>query len=185
MTKIVTDILSILVLLGDIAIVLYVVLWAINKTQDFVSLRRFVDHITQWVQKHAAIILFIIPTIAMLASLYYSKIAGWEPCELCWYQRIAMYPIVVLAGTALWRNTKNVVTYIIPLATIGAVISTIHYIEQINVTIAHRNPLFTCVADSISCGTVYTFHFGYITIPMMALTGFVLILLIARVGRTK
>ena len=69
---------------------------------------------------------FGVAALAMLGSLYFSEIARFEPCRLCWFQRIAMYPLVLLLGIAALRGDVGVRRYAVPLAAVGAVISAYH-----------------------------------------------------------
>ena len=71
-----------------------------------------------------------IATVAMLGSLTYSEYFHFVPCELCWYQRIAMYPLALMLGVAAWRDDLDIRRYAIPLASIGATISAWHVLVQ-------------------------------------------------------
>ena len=73
---------------------------------------------------------FVVAVLATAGSLYFSEVAQFKPCRLCWYQRIAMYPLVVILGIAAWRGDPGVRRYAAPLAAIGAVISTYHYLLE-------------------------------------------------------
>lgn len=116
---------------------------------------------------------FITALTAMLGSLYYSEIAGYAPCILCWYQRIAMYPQALLLGMAAWRRDRNIIDYGLALSVVGGLIAGFHYREQISAT-----PLSPCsaVGYSVSCAERFVTHFGYITIPLMAATAFAMII---------
>src|SRR3989344_1769555 len=127
--------------------------------------------ISGFFRRHALLFSFIVALIATSGSLFYSEIAGYTPCVLCWYQRIFMYPLVLVLGAALIGKKRGVVRYDAPLAAAGGLIALYHYSLQ-------RFPLLLsapCEAGA-SCARVYTFTFGYVTIPMMALTAFLLIL---------
>nr|WGD72855.1 disulfide oxidoreductase [Bacillus subtilis] len=73
---------------------------------------------------------WVVALIAMLGSLYFSEIRKFIPCELCWYQRILMYPLVLILGIATFQGDTRVKKYVLPMAIIGAFISTMHYLEQ-------------------------------------------------------
>ncbi len=124
--------------------------------------------------KRGILLSFGVAVVSMLASLFYSNIAGFAPCELCWFQRIFMYPLVVLLGMALWKKDFKIVEYALPLSMIGFIISLYqNYIYYFN------NGLDAyCQAGGafVSCVKRYVFEFGYISIPIMALTSFALIL---------
>src|SRR6185503_8298121 len=71
-------------------------------------------------------IAFLQALIAMLGSLYFSNVLNFPPCILCWYQRICMYPMVLLLGIGIVRQDKKIYTYVLPLAVIGLVIGVYH-----------------------------------------------------------
>jgi len=173
--------LSVLTLVADIIIVLAILAWIVEQFHKL----RFLNPVKQLTRKYSLELLFIIPLIATLGSLYLSEIKGWTPCKLCWYQRIFMYPIVILVGTALLRKAKGIISYLIPFSVIGAVIAAVHYAEQIRARLAPLDPLVPCDASGISCAATPLFHFGYITIPMMALSAFGLILVVALLNKPR
>ncbi|NCS99887.1 disulfide bond formation protein B [Candidatus Parcubacteria bacterium] len=115
---------------------------------------------------------FIVALIAMSGSLFYSGVAGFTPCTLCWYQRILMYPHVILLGVALWKEDKRIMDYLIALSTLGVFVSGYHYLLQIGILA----PLpCSAIGYSVSCTKTFVMSLGYITIPMMSLTAFLLI----------
>lgn len=116
-------------------------------------------------------IALLIATIAATGSLYFSNILKYEPCRLCWFQRIFMYPLVLIFGVGLLFDDENVRDYALPLAMIGTPIALYHSLVQ-RYSQFHSSG---CSVFSVSCSTEYTFHFGYITIPVMALTAFIVI----------
>lgn len=128
-----------------------------------------------WMEKHGLILTFIIALTAMMGSLYFSEVSGWNPCKYCWIQRIFMYPQVILLGIALWKRDKTVARYILALCIIGTLYAAYHYYIQLYDIIASpTNPATPCDASGESCVKTPFIQFGYITIPMMALTAFVL-----------
>lgn len=115
--------------------------------------------------------------IATAGSLYYSLGAGFEPCELCWYQRIAMYPLsLMLVLAALWRD-RRIVLYVLPAAVVGSVISGYHYMIQ-------QFPDLSAGACSASvpCTAAYVWKFDFVSIPLMALVSFAAIITAALVA---
>lgn len=139
--------------------------------------------ITRWVSKYGLLLMLIVTLTATCGSLFFSEIAGWTPCKDCWLQRIFMYPQVILLVIALWKKDRKIAMYILPLCIIGAIIAFDHYSDQVKVAlhpiIDKENGvnalLKPCDASGVSCAsTQIQFAYGYITIPMMALTAFIL-----------
>jgi disulfide bond formation protein DsbB len=128
---------------------------------------------------------FLVALVATLGSLFYSEVAGFEPCKLCWFQRIFMYPLAVLLGLALIKKDEHFTFYPIWLAAIGAVISIYHNAIYNGIVIESSQSVFQCqpFGNGASCLNNYVLEFGYITIPMMALTAFSLIILLLTAQR--
>lgn len=131
-----------------------------------------------FVAKHGLPILLIIVLMATCGSLYFSEIAGWTPCKLCWFQRIFMYPQLPLVLLALWRRDRGIASSILLLSSIGILFSTWHYSEQIYFNI-HPDALIACDATVVSCVNSQILAFGYITIPLMAFTAFLMNIIVA------
>jgi disulfide bond formation protein DsbB len=107
---------------------------------------------------------------AMLGSLYYSEIAGFVPCTLCWYQRILMYPLTLIMLTGLIKQDEYLPTYVLPFSIIGLGVSTYHYLIQLGLI-----PHSAICSVGIPCNLRYVNYFGFVTISFMALTAFVMI----------
>jgi len=121
------------------------------------------------------VFMFIISLIATLGSLYYSEIAGYAPCLLCWYQRIFMYPQIFILGLAIYRKDRKIIPYSLILSFVGFFIALYHYRMQISQI---DSVLCNLVGYSASCSESFFMSFGYITIPFMALSAFLLMILI-------
>lgn len=121
---------------------------------------------------------FVVALVSTLGSLYFSEIAHFEPCRLCWYQRIAMYPLVPILGVAAWRRDPDVAWYAVPLAVIGGAIAVWHYTIQ-------QFPDLSSGSCSIEvpCNAAYVWEFNFVSIPYMAMSGFALILLLVAAAR--
>lgn len=152
-------------LLGQIIIVLFLTGYVLNKFN--VS---FMDKVNDYVKQYGGWFAFLAALGATLGSLFYSEVMGYTPCPLCWWQRIFMYPLVLILLIALIVKDKKVTRYVIPMSIIGALIALWHYIEQMTA-------VALCTGDLADCSIRYTLHYGYITIPLMALTAFILIIL--------
>lgn len=114
---------------------------------------------------------WLVSVIATLGSLYFSEINGFIPCELCWYQRILMYPLTLILGIATFQNDHSVKKYVLPIAIIGWSISLFHYLEQKVPGFAEIKPC----ANGVPCSAEYINWLGFITIPFLALVAFILI----------
>ncbi|WP_156288811.1 disulfide oxidoreductase [Oceanobacillus salinisoli] len=114
--------------------------------------------------------------IAMAGSLFYSEVMGYVPCELCWYQRILMYPLVVIYGVAAIKKEINIALPGIILSGIGMFVSAYHYLIQ-------KVPAFQefggACTGGVPCNAVYVNYFGFITIPFLALTAFIVIFVLS------
>ncbi len=110
---------------------------------------------------------------AMLGSLYYSEIKHYTPCTLCWYQRILMYPLVMLIVVGILRKDPKVHYYILPMAVLGWLIAVYHVLLQNKIL---PEALAPCTLGA-SCATKYTGYLGFITIPVMSLTAFSVIII--------
>lgn len=120
-------------------------------------------------KENALTFLFIVASVATMGSLFLSEVAQFVPCKLCWWQRIFMYPTALISLIALIRNDKKIAIYILPLSLIGGAISIYHYVMQLFPN------LLECSEEVAKCSTIQFAEYGYITIPLMALTAFLLI----------
>ncbi len=116
--------------------------------------------------------------VSMLGSLYLSEVANFPPCRLCWYQRIAMYPLVVVLGVAAAKRDLAARLTGAILAGIGACISIWHLVVEANPTLESGS----CDPTN-PCSTKWVDQWGYLTIPGMALSGFALILVLLAAAR--
>lgn len=128
--------------------------------------------ILTFISNNYVLLVFLIAAGASAGSIVMSDILGFLPCKLCWYQRIFLYPQVIIAGTALFINDSTVRKYLLPLSIIGGIIAVYHILLQIFPTVIQ------CGDEVVSCATNQFVGFGYITIPVMSLTSFLLILAI-------
>lgn len=121
---------------------------------------------------------FAVATVATAGSLYFSESAGYVPCRLCWFQRVAMYPIAVIALVALIRRDRGARWYVLPLAAIGAAISTYHVLIEWGWV----NDSESCLLFGPSCADVWFEAFGFVTLALMAWAGFVSIIVLNTVS---
>lgn len=116
---------------------------------------------------------WLISAISTLGSLFFSNVMMLPPCTLCWFQRIFMYPLVLIFLVPLFSFDRSVVKFSLPLALSGWLIAVYHNLLYYHVLPESASP---CV-QGISCTTVQLNWLGFITIPLLSLTGFTLILL--------
>jgi disulfide bond formation protein DsbB len=124
--------------------------------------RQYLIHVA-WVQS----------IVATLGSLYFSEIAKYAPCSLCWYQRIAMYPLVAILLVGVLSNDKRVRNYVLPLSVIGFGIAFYHNLLYYNLLPGSNE---VCQLG-VSCTTAYIEWFGFLTIPLLSLIAFTVITL--------
>lgn len=118
----------------------------------------------------ALVVAAAVAVVATLGSLYYSEVADFPPCRLCWFQRIGMYPLALLLPIAAWRRDRQVRWYALPLAVIGGAVSIYHMVIE-------RFPSLESGSCEIAnpCSIIWVEQLGYLTIPTMALSGFALV----------
>lgn len=169
-----TDIVSTLVLLS---IPLIIVLFIVRYT--------YVLPYTTWIRtqigEHALSLAFLTAFFASLGALTYSSVYGFAACDFCWYQRIAIYPMILLLGVATLKSDKFIKPYIITLASAGILVSIYHWtIHMISVygSQASADSLVPCSASDIlpSCSQTEVLEYGFITIPFMAITTLLLVI---------
>ncbi|MUV36582.1 putative disulfide formation protein [Lentibacillus sp. JNUCC-1] len=111
--------------------------------------------------------------IASAGSLFYSEAVGFVPCELCWVQRIFMYPLVVIYGVSAWKKDIRFAPSGLILSVLGLMVSVFHYLTQ-------KIPFFQAAGDAcgtVSCSGTYVNYLGFITIPFMAGIAFIVIII--------
>lgn len=113
---------------------------------------------------------WFVSLIATFGSLFFSEVKLYVPCELCWYQRIMMYPLVMVLGAGLFWGNTDIKKYIIPLPIVGFVVSFYHYLTQ-------KTSWFESagVCSGVACSIEYINWAGFITIPFLAMIAFLLI----------
>jgi disulfide bond formation protein DsbB len=114
---------------------------------------------------------WLVSIIATLGSLYFSEVKGFIPCELCWYQRIFMYPLTLILGVATFQNDAGLKKLVLPMSIFGGIISFFHYLEQ---KVPGFGGIKPC-ASGVPCNAEYINWLGFVTIPFLALTAFTLI----------
>lgn len=111
--------------------------------------------------------------LALAGSLFFSEVMKLPPCVLCWYQRIAMYPLVLILGTSIFRRDGAARFYNLPLALAGLVISVYHNLLYYKVI---PQAIVPCTSG-VSCTSKQIEWFGFVTIPFLSLCAFTVIVI--------
>lgn len=129
------------------------------------------DAVRREVGPYALGLAWAVAGVATLGSLYFSEVAHFRPCILCWVQRTFMYPLAVILGVAWWRRDADVRWYALPLAGLGLAVSAYHVLLE-------RVPSLESGScdPSAPCTFIWVEPLGYLTIPTMAGTGFALVI---------
>ena len=113
-------------------------------------------------------ICWIIASVSTLGSLFFSEIMELAPCALCWYQRVFMFPLVILLLVALFSFDKSIIKYALPLALVGWGFAFYHYLLYSGFIPESIQPC----SQGVSCSETYLDLFGFLTIPMLSLISF-------------
>jgi len=109
--------------------------------------------------------------ISVVGSLYFSNVRHFAPCVLCWYQRIAMYPLVLVILVGIVKRDVLVPYFVLPLSIVGGLIAVYHNLLYYRII---PDSIAPCEAG-ISCTTKYIEWSGFITIPLLSLVSFAII----------
>jgi disulfide bond formation protein DsbB len=113
-------------------------------------------------------ICWIIASVSTLGSLFFSEIMEFPPCALCWYQRIFMFPLVILLLVGLFPFDKSIIKYALPLALAGWAFAFYHHLLYAGFIPESIQPC----SQGVSCSETYLDLFGFLTIPMLSLIAF-------------
>lgn len=120
-------------------------------------------------REHAVRFTLLLAGTAMLGSLYFSEVAHYSPCKLCWYQRICMYGIAIVSLVAVVRREQRVAApYVLTFSLLGLVVSVYHYFVEWFPQLETK----VCTLD-VPCTTIWFRRFGFLTLPAMAGIAFI------------
>ena len=160
----VTSMLSFFVVLGY-GVVLLIFVSLVAKSASWAK------SVLNFFGSRAVLFSFLVALGGMVTSLFYSDYAGFSACYLCWWQRLFLYPQVLLLGLALKIKDKKFPAYSFALSVVGGAVAVYHTFIQFGGV-----PLIPCPATGPSCTQRYFLEFGFVTIPTMALAAFLLII---------
>jgi disulfide bond formation protein DsbB len=173
MTEFIKQVLPIITIVGDIIIIGGILLLLVSRFNN--GVKRVLDKkVIPYIAENAVRFSLIVACVATLGSLFYSEVLGYNPCKLCWFQRIFMYPQVLLLLVAYVKQETKILSYTIYMSIIGLVIAVYHYLLQFKV-VSEITPC-SVVGYSQSCSDHFILQYGYITIPIMAVTAFLLLI---------
>ena len=104
----------------------------------------------------------------MLGSLFFSEVMAFPPCVLCWYQRICMYPLVMIFLIGSFQKAEATLAFSFPLVLMGWIIAIYHNLLHLEIIPEKASP---CL-EGVSCSTVYIDWLGFITIPLLSFISF-------------
>ena len=149
-----------------------IVLLALVGVLAFFGFRGALDAIRRWLWGYELWGGFVVASIATGGSLFFSQIQPYVPCELCWFQRICMYPLSILLLFLAWHGDNRAARYLYVFPLFGAGTS----IYQLLIENHWVSTPATCQLGPANCATKWIDYFGYETIPTLALTGFLLLI---------
>lgn len=114
---------------------------------------------------------FLVALMATLGSLFFGEVLKYPPCTLCWYQRICMYPLVIVFGSAIWTGDRGYWKSSLPLTLIGFVIASYHLLLYYGWIPDSITPC----SQGVSCTTKQIEIFGFLTIPLMSWLSFLVL----------
>ena len=162
---------AMLAIAANIAVIAYVVVVIAAKWSPAASAWR--DRFNESLRGHELTFGAIASGTATLGSLYLSEIVHLIPCTLCWYQRIAMYPLAVILTIAAVRRDFGMRIYATVIAGIGGLIAAYHYLIQWFPDLEG-----TSCTTSVPCTGVWFREFGFVSIPYLALSTYALVLVL-------
>ena len=124
---------------------------------------------------------WLIAAVSTLGSLFFSEVMELIPCELCWYQRIFLFPLAIILLIGLFPLDKKVVNYALPLAIIGLLFTVYHCLLFFGVIPENLQPC----SQGVSCTDDNMELFGFLPIPLLALIAFLMIIILLLKTRTR
>jgi len=124
-------------------------------------------------KQHAIVISYsawVVTLLAFMGSLYFSEVRHVTPCLLCWYQRILLYPLVLLIPIGLLRKDHSYFLTVLPFSVLGIVVSAYHYLLQ--TVLPHGMGI---CSNLVPCNVVEIEWLGFVTIPLLSLAAFIII----------
>jgi disulfide bond formation protein DsbB len=138
-------------------------LWIASRLSSAAAVLQ--DRLITLLGSQALWLAWLVALAATIGSLYYSEAANFPPCNLCWYQRIAMYPLLVILLVGALTRDRFVARYALPLTIAGSILAIYNYLVQLF-------PGIEVACSTVSCSTIDVEAFGWLTMPLMSLVSF-------------
>lgn len=148
--------LNTLLAIGSLVLLVFLILLIVSWLTE--------NPIAGWVARHSSVILRVIFGGAVVGSLIYQYYFGYEPCLLCWYQRLAIFPVAILLFTDNVRKSALLQRQILALSGAGFLIALFHNY----ITVFPSSGIDVCGTSGVSCLNLYVNQFGFVTIPLMS-----------------
>ncbi|MGA8941181.1 MAG: disulfide oxidoreductase [Thermoactinomyces sp.] len=132
-------------------------------------------------QKYSLYFAWLISLVAVSGSLFFSEVLKYVPCSLCWWQRIFMFPLVIILGIASYRDDRRIVPYVLPLTVLGMGVAFYQYLLQ---KIPALSQIAACEVG-IPCDKEYINLLGFITFPFLSMIAFMLLTVCLWIARKK
>lgn len=124
-----------------------------------------------WIKNNVLYLAWAQALAAMFGSLYFSEIMHYPPCSLCWYQRILIYPLVVIVPAGILIKDKKLPIYVLPFTLAGIIMALYHQLLQVGIISEQLAPC----GLGISCKVNYFNLFNIISLPLLSLAAFAFI----------
>lgn len=143
-------------------------------TLIFLVARNKISNTTLFIGKHSLLFALVISVAGVVGSIMFSEVLHFQPCKLCWVQRIFLFPQAILFFLAIWRKDYKIWFYTLPLSIIGGLVAIYHAYTQI-----WGGSLLPCTAEGGACSKVFFVEYGFITIPAMSAIAFLMLVFLA------
>lgn len=125
----------------------------------------------QTIQDRGWLLVFIawmVASVSTLGALFLGEVMGYTPCVLCWYQRIGMFPLVLILAAGLFPFDRGVVRYALPLALAGWLLAVFHWAVASGLVPERATPC----SQGVPCSVEQISWFGFLTLPMLSVLAF-------------
>jgi len=158
-----THYLALLTILGAIFVCLFAI------TVAYLSYKKGMFKYAKYLGDYIFPLGFFVSFGGMFLTLFYSQVLGYEPCDLCWYQRIFLYPLVFMFAYAWFKKDRGVLPYALILSIVGFIIAFYHHLLQMGYDV--MKPC-SSAPFAVDCSTPSFIEFGFVTFPFMAIVLF-------------